>query len=240
MPNRYIRESAIESEAVNAVTWQAEIFWRRLLNRVDDFGRFTGNPSLLRALIFPLQLDRVRDADIPRLLTECEKAGLLFVYSVAGKQCLVLNKWENGRAKSSQYPPPPEDICSRMKTFVYERKHKFSNAPDSDSDSDTNSDSDNSGFPESLKTPEFKAKWAEYLSYRTENKLRALKPKSVEKTLAEMSRWGQQQAIISIDTTIRNAWQGLFEPKSNGTNRPPNAPVPWQRDSHNSDHDKGF
>lgn len=94
MPNRYVREDEIESEAVNSLSWHDEVFYRRLWNRADDFGRFSANHSLLRALIFPLQLDRVRDADIPRLLAECEKAGLLFVYSVAEKQFLVLNNWE--------------------------------------------------------------------------------------------------------------------------------------------------
>ena len=60
MPNRYIREAAIESEGVNALSWQGEVFFRRLLNRVDDFGRFTASLALLRANIFPLQLDKVR------------------------------------------------------------------------------------------------------------------------------------------------------------------------------------
>lgn len=119
MPNRYIRASAIESPAVNSLSWLGEVFYRRLLNRVDDFGRFTANHSLLRASIFPLQLDRAREADIPRLLAECEKAGLLFAYMAGGKQCLVVNKWEQGRAKHSEYPAPPENIRERMQTYVY-------------------------------------------------------------------------------------------------------------------------
>ena len=142
MPNRYIREDAIESEALNSVSWQAEVFYRRLLNRVDDFGRFTANKSLLRASIFPLQLDKVRDSDIPRLLAECETAGLLFVYSADGKQWLVINKWEQGRAATSKIPQPPADICEQMKTFVYGCKRMFADAPDSDSDSDSDNDSD--------------------------------------------------------------------------------------------------
>ena len=154
MPNRYIREDAIESEALNAVSWQAEVFYRRLLNRVDDFGRFTANHALLRASIFPLQLEKVRDSDMPRLLAECEKAGLLFVYSADSKPWLVINKWEKGRASSSKIPSPPADICEQMRTFVYSRKHLRTSAnickhlhtdapdsaPDSDADSDTDAD----------------------------------------------------------------------------------------------------
>lgn len=123
MPNRYIRESAIESESVNSLSWQAEVFWRRLLNRVDDFGRFTANTALLRASIFPLQLDRVTEADVQRLIDECEAAGLLFSYSYACKRFIVMNKWEKGRAKESKYPPPDEDTIKRMQTYVYRCSH---------------------------------------------------------------------------------------------------------------------
>ena len=124
MPNRYIRESAIESESVNSLSWMGEIFYRRLLNRADDFGRFTANTALLRASIFPLQLDRVRETDISRLLVECEQSGLLFQYAADGKATLVLNRWEQGRAKESKYPTPPTSVYERMKTYVYMSKHK--------------------------------------------------------------------------------------------------------------------
>jgi hypothetical protein len=142
MPNRYIRASAIESEAVNSLSWQGEVFYRRLLNRVDDFGRYTANPALLRAAIFPLQLEKVGPRDIDRLLAECEAAGLLCRYEVQGKKCLVMNKWEKGRAKESEYPPPPDDVITRMQTYVYARKHMSAHAPDSDTDSDTDTVSD--------------------------------------------------------------------------------------------------
>jgi hypothetical protein len=123
MPNRYIRESAIESEAVNSLSWQGEVFYRRLLNRVDDFGRYTANVPLLRASLFPLQLDKVRDSDIARSIAECVKSGLLYVYSADSKQFLVINKWEQGRAKESKHPPPPVNICEHMKTYVYRCEH---------------------------------------------------------------------------------------------------------------------
>jgi len=142
MPNRYTRESAIESEAVNALTWQGEVFYRRLINRVDDFGRMSADIRILRAKVFPLQLDKVTEKDVARLLTETESVGLVFTYDTSGKRFLVMNKWEQGRAKHSEYPPPPSDICERMQTYVYKGKQKFADAPDTDSDSDSNSDTE--------------------------------------------------------------------------------------------------
>jgi hypothetical protein len=127
---------------LNSLTWLGEVFYRRLLNRVDDFGRYTAVPALLRAALFPLQLEKVSQKDIDRLLTECERVGLLFLYDVASKKYLVMNKWEKGRAKESDYPVPPADLIQRMQTYVYTGKHKPAHAPDSDSDSDSDNDSD--------------------------------------------------------------------------------------------------
>jgi hypothetical protein len=139
MPNRYIRASAIESEPVNALTPQAEVFYRRLLNRADDFGRFTANLRLLRSSLFPLQLDYVTERIVAHCLAECVAVGLVFTYEADGKPLLVINKWEQGRAKHSDFAPPPADVCDRMKTYVYTCKHMLAYAPDSDTDSDSGS-----------------------------------------------------------------------------------------------------
>jgi hypothetical protein len=137
MPNRYIREDAIESEAVNRLSWQAEVFWRRLLNKADDFGRFTANRELLRAAIFPLQLRKVSEADVGRMLLECEHSGLISIWKSDGKEFLVLHKWETGRALHSKYPAPPPEITTNTRTFPNIPQHAPGNVPDSDSDSDS-------------------------------------------------------------------------------------------------------
>lgn len=138
MPNRYVREDAIESEAVNRLGWQAEVFWRRLINRVDDFGRLTANRELLRASIFPLHLNKVSGAEIGKLLLECEHAGLLSTWKGEdGKEYLAMHKWEKGRAKESKYPEPPVAIRERLQTYVYKCAHPPAVVPDSDSAPDT-------------------------------------------------------------------------------------------------------
>lgn len=132
MPNRYLRESYIESERVNALGWAAETFWTRLLVKVDDFGRTEANHKLLRAKLFPLKLDQVREADVQRHLAECEKAGLIRLYTCDGKSFLQMERWERGRASVSKYPEPPTDsgVC----------KSPTTDSPDPDSDTDTDSD----------------------------------------------------------------------------------------------------
>jgi hypothetical protein len=160
MPNRYIRASAIESESVNALTPAGEVFFRRLLNRVDDFGRFHGNAALLRASLFPLQLDRVTEAEVLACVKQCEQHGLLFTYEDGGKQYVVINKWEQGRANSSTYPQPDANTLKRMKTFVFKRVRMKTKTPDSDSDSDSDTDSDPTGGGGFL--PPTEAEWLIY------------------------------------------------------------------------------
>lgn len=128
MPNRYVRETAIESSRVNRLSWQGEVFWRRLLNRADDFGRYTASPELLRAALFPLQLDQVSLADVERLLAECEAARLLSTYvGEEGKRYLALHKWERGRAIQSRFDDPPPDVAARLEPYR-ERRPQTSRA----------------------------------------------------------------------------------------------------------------
>ena len=109
MPNRWVREGILDSERVNSLSWDAEVFYRRLINAVDDFGRFDGRASIIKARLYALK-PRVRDTDIPSWIAECVKAGLLSVYIVNSKPYVVLHKLGEPRAKNSKYPPPPPEI----------------------------------------------------------------------------------------------------------------------------------
>jgi uncharacterized phage protein (TIGR02220 family) len=112
MPNRIVREGIITSEPVNALNWAEEVFYRRLLSVVDDYGRYHGNLSLLRAACYPLQLNKVADSDIAKWLAATQKAGLVRVYSVDGKGYVEVIKFgQQVRAKNSKFPHPP-DGCS--------------------------------------------------------------------------------------------------------------------------------
>ena len=221
MPNRYVREGAIESEAVNRLSWQGEVFYRRLINRVDDFGLLEAHPELLRAKLFPLQLTKVSGADVGKLLLECEDAGLVSTYDGPdGKRYLAMDKWEQGRAKTSKYPLPPAGKRKTRPTRANNGQHMLSDVPDSDSDSDTDSDTDKSAaalvLPEVLDTSQFREAWADYESHRRERRDRKLKPRSIKAKWAEMAEWGHDAAIESIRQAISNGWAGTFPPGQRG------------------------
>lgn len=110
MPNRILREGILTSEPVNSLSWQAEVFYRRLMSVIDDFGRYYAKPALLRAACYPLQLEKVDDTDVVRMLVELTNStpALVEVYEVDGKQYLQLLKFrQQVRAKASRFPDPP-------------------------------------------------------------------------------------------------------------------------------------
>jgi hypothetical protein len=110
MPIRILREGILTSDAVNSLTPHAELFYRRLMSVHDDFGLFDARPSILRADCYPLQIDRIREADISRWLTECETAGLILLYVVDGRAYGMVHKVEKPRAKKPKFPLPPHHL----------------------------------------------------------------------------------------------------------------------------------
>lgn len=106
MPNRMLRDGILSSEAVNSLNWAEEVFYRRLMSVVDDFGRYYASPKLLRAACYPLHIDKVSDSDIGKWLTACVTAALVRVYPASdGKSYLeLLNFRQQVRAKNSKFP----------------------------------------------------------------------------------------------------------------------------------------
>ena len=116
MPNRILREAILSSEKMAALNWQEEVFYRRLMSIVDDYGRYEANPQLLRARCYPLQTDAVRAVDITRWMAACQKSGLILCYEVSGKRYLELTNFQQQQRSASKYPPceSPEIICNQM------------------------------------------------------------------------------------------------------------------------------
>jgi hypothetical protein len=107
MPNRILRDWT-DSLRVDVLGFQSEVLFTRLIMKVDDYGRFSANPKLVKSLCFPLK-DGVRDADITRWLAECEKAGLIVVYAVKGRTYLQIEEFrQRSRAEKSKFPDPSE------------------------------------------------------------------------------------------------------------------------------------
>jgi len=87
----------------------AQLFYILLLLKADDFGRFDAHPTLLRAACYPYRIDSKTDRQIEGYLAECQKAGLIQLYSVESKNFLfVFNFRQQTRQQKSKFPKPPE------------------------------------------------------------------------------------------------------------------------------------
>lgn len=64
---------------------------------------------------------------------------------------------------------------------------------------------------------EFASAWSDWVQHRKEIR-HPLKPKTVEAQLELLKGMGESAAIASIQQSITNGWQGLFEPK--GSSKP--------------------
>lgn len=146
MPSRLLREGILDSEAVNSLTPPEEVFYRRLMSVVDDFGRFDGRPSVLRSRLYPLKIDDVREADISRWIAAAVKAGLIALYSHDSKPYILFGKLGSPRNAKSKFPDPPPDVqraiensCFQLKTDANDCTQLKTSVPGSGSGSGTGS-----------------------------------------------------------------------------------------------------
>ena len=130
MPNRILREGILCSERINQLTPLAELFYRRLMSVVDDWGRFSANLTLLRTSCYRLRPDEVKEQDVAGWLKECEERDLLFTYEAGGKRCLELTDFrQQRRAKTSKFPDPcTADAKHVSSTCVSDAQHMLTSA----------------------------------------------------------------------------------------------------------------
>lgn len=114
MPTRILRDGILTSDAVNALSLGGEVFYRRLMSLVDDYGRYEARPTILLTRLYPLQLDRVKAADIERWLQECTELNLVLIYAAAGKPYLQLLNFNQRVQSRSKWPEPPAHIPSNV------------------------------------------------------------------------------------------------------------------------------
>ena len=133
MPTRLIREGILTSERVASLSWEAEVFYRRLLSLVDDYGLADARPSVLRSALYPLQLEKMSECNVQRCLATCETAGLILLFARNGKSFLMVRDFGQSLRSAPKYPLPdgykavqigkskyqlvtPDDDCSQLQT----------------------------------------------------------------------------------------------------------------------------
>lgn len=129
MPNRIVRADILTSERVARLSWQAEVFYRRLMSVVDDFGRYDGRNSVLRTALYPIQVDKVTERDVGKWKAETASADLVTCYAIDGKDYVQIERFGASRADKSKYPAPDlrtgANICAQLQTSARSREQNL-------------------------------------------------------------------------------------------------------------------
>jgi hypothetical protein len=104
MPNRLLKEGIVDSEKINSLSPEVEVFFYRLLVVADDFGRMDGRSTILRARCFPLK--DYTNSDIEVFLLQLETAKLVFTYKINDMLYIQINNWSQRQRSHGKYPPP--------------------------------------------------------------------------------------------------------------------------------------
>lgn len=109
MPNRILRDAALDSDRLAAVSEPAEVLFYRLIMLADDFGRFDGRMSVIRSRAFALR-QSVPEEEVMHRMQELCKVGLIHSYSVSGKPYISIPRFgQRQRAEKSKFPAPPDE-----------------------------------------------------------------------------------------------------------------------------------
>lgn len=137
MPNRVLKESIRTSRSVNAMTDFQFRVWSYLITYVDDYGRGSADPELLKGFLFPRR-KRVTETDIAKALADLAGMGCILLYEIDGESYLCFPKWSEHQRiqqKRSKYPAPPEAVIPPSPTVTHRDPRPESNPIQSESES---------------------------------------------------------------------------------------------------------
>lgn len=120
MPNRIIKESIRTSKKLNSLSDFQFRLWTYLLTYVDDYGRGSADPELLKGFVFPRRKG-VTESTIKAGLTDLANTGLIDLYEVDGESYLCFPTWaehQRIQQKRSKFPAPTEGIITSQKSTV--------------------------------------------------------------------------------------------------------------------------
>ena len=110
MPNRIIKESIRTSKSVNQMTDFQFRLWSYLITFVDDYGRGSADPEIIKGFVFPRRKS-VTESTIEKTLAELATIGSILLYEVDGESYLCFPNWsehQSVRNKVSKFPAPED------------------------------------------------------------------------------------------------------------------------------------
>lgn len=114
MPNRIIKESINESRGLSECTYFVQDLYKRLITYADDYGRFNADPQIMRARLYPRDLELVTEEDILDGLIELAGVDKIRFYTAQPRREIygAFPSWdEHQRLRESKTKiPAPDDV----------------------------------------------------------------------------------------------------------------------------------
>lgn len=214
MPNRIIREGILTSPRLAKLGWAEEVFYRRLLSVVDDFGRYYADEGMLRAACYPRQLNKVSDSDVGKWLRACADAALVRVYPAEdGESFLEVLKFDQQvRAKKSKFPNPPSTCAANATQTISKGNH----LPE-DAHLDVSVSVDVKPAVPAFVLPDWipEDTWAAYCKVRTGKKAKN-EPHALGLIVKDLEKFraAGHDPVECLNNSIKSGWAGVFEPKT--------------------------
>lgn len=115
MPNRIIKDSIRTSKSVNTMTDFQFRLWVYLITYVDDYGRGSADPELLKGFVFPRRKG-ITESTIEKALTDLANSGSILLYDVDGESYFCFPNWgdhQRIQTKRSKFPAPSDGIIKK-------------------------------------------------------------------------------------------------------------------------------
>lgn len=218
MPNRILRDWT-DSEKVNALSVHAERFFVRLIMKVDDYGRYSANVKLLKSSLYPFLIDEVREADISRWTTECEKAGLILLYVVASKPYLQIDNFKQTlRQKTEKYPPPEsrDEDAKQMHSIRIADANTKRNEVETKQKQNPKPESGNEGWD--FVNENFKSVFEKWMRYKASRREKYKSLESAELCYEKLLKFSNGDPVLAMDIVedaMSKNYSGFFELKNN-------------------------
>ena len=118
MPNRVIKESIRTSRKVNALSDFEFRLWLYLITYVDDYGRGSADPELIKNLVFPRRKG-ITEQQIQKALDSLANTGMVILYEYDEEPFLYFPNWDKHQrvqSKKSKFPDPSDGNISPSST----------------------------------------------------------------------------------------------------------------------------
>lgn len=116
MPNRMIKETVRTSRQIGQLDDFAFRLWTYLITYVDDYGRGSADPELLKGFLFSRRKSTT-EKNISDGLDKLASAGLVVLYEVDGEPFLSFPTWgkhQRIQSKVSKFPAPPKELLAAI------------------------------------------------------------------------------------------------------------------------------